>query len=587
MISNDTIDKIKAATNIVEVVSDYLKLKKSASEYEGLCPFHNEKTPSFKVSPAKQIFKCFGCGKSGDAISFLIEHLKVDYIGAMEVLAKRYNIEFEVERKNYERPVPRLEKVGKKVIEYFEKRGISNNTLLRLGITEAMEWMPIHEKEVPTICFNYLRGEDLINIKFRAAKKAFKLAKNAELIFYNLNALAGESAAVIVEGEIDCLSMHECGVYNCVSVPNGAGKGNQSLQYLDNCWQYFEGKDKIIIAVDNDAPGNNLKEELARRLGKERCYLVEYPADCKDANDVLLKHGKEAVKELISTAKLWPLEGIITVDQLDEQVVDYYYNGYPKGAKARIANFDELISFLPGQMTIITGIPGSGKDEFFNYMTIGLARYEQWKFGICGFEEPPDINVTKLQEKYTNKSFAFRKNHDHRMNENEFQNSFLFIKDHYFFINLEIVAAKLDTILAKAAELVKRHGINAFILNPWGSVEHKIPSGYSETQYVSESMIKMINFASKYNVHFFLVAHTTKIEKDKNTGKYKVPNLYSISGSAHFYNKTHNGMVIHRDFETNVTDVYIQKVKASWLGKYGFCSFQFNTDTREYVPVLI
>jgi twinkle protein len=97
---------------------------------------------------------------------------------------------------------------------------------------------------------------------------------------------------------MDCLSLHEAGIHNSVSVPNGASMGNQKLEYLDNCWEAFEGAKRIVLAVDSDAAGLSLREELARRLGKERCYTVSYPDGCKDANDVLLKHGKEAVQAL-------------------------------------------------------------------------------------------------------------------------------------------------------------------------------------------------------------------------------------------------------------------------------------------------
>lgn len=493
---------------------------------------------------------------------------------------------YEKHKKDYVKPQARLEKISTKFITWFEQeRKISNNTLLRFGITEAKEYMPQLDKETQVICFNYYRDDTLVNQKFRGPGKSFKMVSGAELICYNLDCLKNEKECVIVEGEIDCLTMHECGIYNSVSVPNGASKGNQTLEYLNNCWQHFEGIEKIIIAVDNDEPGNSLKEELCRRLGKERCYVVTYPEGCKDANEVLIKYGKDAVKELIQKAVLYPLEGIITVDDVYDQIQDYYNNGYPGGDKANIQGFDELLTFCGGQLTVVTGIPGSGKDEWLNYLITQLARYNQWRFGICGFEEPAAYTITKLQEKLNNKSFAFRKDPENRINEREFETSLKFIKAHFTFINIEQVGAELDDILNKAVELVKRQGINALIINPWSCLEHKRPQHQTETEYVSESLTKITNFCSKYNVHAFLIAHTTKIQKDKNTKKYDVPTLYSISGSAHFFNKTHNGITVYRNFDTNITDVYVQKVKQSWLGKIGFCSFNFNTETREYIPI--
>jgi len=585
MISSNTIEQVKAKMNIVEVVGEFVKLKKQGANLIGLCPFHNEKTPSFTVSNVREIYKCFGCGKSGDAIEFLKAHKAMDYVQAVTWLANRYGIEVEETGTDYVKPSPRLEKISLEFITGFEKRGISNDTLLRFKITEAIEWMPGAKKEVKALCFNYYRKDELVNIKFRAKGKDFKLAKDAELIFYNIDALENENVAVIVEGEFDCLTMHECGIYNCVSVPNGAAKGNQKLQYLDNCWQSFEKIEKIILAVDNDEPGNILREELGRRLGKERCLQVTYPEGCKDANEVLLKCGKEAVKTMVNTAKEWPLEGIIHVEDLFEEIVDFYMDGYPTGAVARINDFDDHLSFVAGQMTMVTGIPGSGKDEFLNLITTGLARYEDWKFGIVGFEEPASITVTKLQEKLTGKSFAFRHNPNDRMSEDEFKWSLNFIKDHFYFINAEQIGADPEIILKKSGQLVKKYGINGLILNPWNCFEHNKKDGQSETEYISASLTRINNFDVKYGVHTFLVAHPTKIEKDKNTGKYKVPTLYNISGSAHFFNKTYNGICVYRDFDTNIVDVYIQKVKWSWLGKIGFCSFNFNTATRQYIPV--
>jgi twinkle protein len=584
LISQSTIEAVKGRANVLEVVGDFVKLKRNGASYLGACPFHNEKTPSFSVNKEKGIYKCFGCGKSGDAIAFLVEHEKLDYVGAIRWLAKKYNIEIDEDGKEFVKPAPRLEKISAEFIEGFEKRGISNDTLLRFKITEAVEWMPIAKAEVKAVCFNYFRGEELINIKYRAKGKDFKLAKDAELIFYNINALENEKVAVIVEGEIDCLTMHECGIYNCVSVPNGAAKGAQKLPYLDNCYQYFTGIEKIILAVDNDEPGQLLREELGRRLGKERCFWVNF-LDCKDANEVLTKYGRQSVVDIVELATAWPLEGIIHVSDLDEEIVDYFQNGYPKGAKAHIPGFDNYLSFVPGQMTMVTGIPGHGKDEFLNLIMVGLSRYENWSFAICGFEEPASINVTKLQEKYTGRAFDFRKDPIHRMNQEQFINSLNFIKKFFYYINLQMVGAKGEDILAKAAELVMRYGIKGLIINPWNCLEHCKGPGQSETEYISEFLTTILNFAVKHGVHVFLVAHPTKINKDKQTRKYEIPTLYNISGSAHFYNKTYNGICVYRDTETNIVDVYIQKVKWSWLGKLGFCTFSYDTFTRQYFNI--
>jgi len=582
MISN--IEEIKAAATLADIISPHVKLKKTGPNLVGLCPFHSEKTPSFTVSEAKQIYKCFGCGKSGDSISFLMEAQNMNYIQAIKFIAEKYKIPVSEDKKQYDKPAQRLEKLQPDTIKYFETRGISNNTLLRFNITECIEWMPKTNTETRAICFNYFKDETLVNIKFRAKDKDFKLAKNAELIFYNLDSLQNETTAIIVEGEIDCLSMYEAGFYNVVSVPNGAGTGNQQLKYLDNCWQYFEDKERIIIFTDNDEPGNNLKQELARRLGKDRCYSVTYPNDCKDANDVLLKHGKLMINSIIDQARRWPIDGVMTMDDVYPQVCDYYLNGLPPGDAAGISGFDELCTFGNGLVTVVTGAPGSGKSEFLDYITVSLARRHNWKFAVCSFENPVAIHITKYMEKFIGKSFNFRKDYAHRMNTDEFEEA-IGLTDMYFsFLNIAQIDVSIQGIITKLTEIVKRSGIRGVIIDPWNYIEHKIPAGYTETQYISEALTLIKEFAVKTDTHVFIVAHPRKLQKD-NTGQFPAATLYDIAGSAHFFNKTDNGISIHRSHTENRVDVHIQKIRFYWHGRLDYCSFTFDSFTRKYISI--
>lgn len=486
------------------------------------------------------------------------------------------------EKKDWVIPPARLQKLGEKALSFFEKdRKISNNTLLRFGITEAKEWMPQHEKEVDCICFNYFRNDKLVNIKFRGPGKSFKMQQGSELIFYNLDAIKGEKQCIIVEGEIDCLTMHEAGFYSCVSVPNGASKGNQKLEYLDNCWEFFEPMEKVILAVDSDSPGIALREELARRIGFEKVWTVDYPVGCKDANDVLVKVGVGAIKEMIEGAEPWPIYGIVSTDSLLPIVDDWYTNGYPTGARANIEGFDDLLSFATGHVTTITGIPGHGKDEFMNWVMVNLAKHNGWNIGICGFEESPAETVTKLAEKFIGKAFAKRSDPSHRMTQQEYHNALIFIDDHFKIMNPDEISADVDTILSIGQQLVKSKGIKVLYLNPWNWIEHQKDERENETDYVSRIYTKLIRWGRKNGCHVFIVAHTTKMETGKDN-KLKIPTLYSISGSANFYNKTSNGITIYRDFERGLVEVYVQKVKQSWYGRRGWVAFRFDTNTRQY-----
>jgi len=579
MISNYVKAKIKATARITDFIHG---MKKVGVNYKIKCPFHEEKTASFTVPSENDFYKCFGCGKSGDVINFVMEIDKLNYQQAVKKIADKYNIEIDSVGKKYEKPIQRLEKIDKRFIKWFENRGISNNTILRFNITQSVEWMPKAEKEVTAICFNYYQNGELINIKFRAANKDFRLNKGSKLIFYNIDSIKDEKTAYIVEGEIDCLTMHEAGVYNVISVPNGANTGNLNLEYLDNCIGYFENLEKVIIATDQDEAGERLKNELVRRLGKDKCTFLKYPNDCKDLNDVLVKYGKEKVKSIAEMDLQFPIDGIVTSESIEADLIDFYENGYPKGTEVKIDGFSEHLRLSEGQITIVTGSPGSGKSEFIDFIMATTSVTDDWKWGVCSFENiPASLHATKIAEKLSGKSFDYRKDPMQRISKSELDISINHISSNFNFINTGTCDTSIDGILAKATELVRKKGIKGFLIDPWNYIQHNIPTGQSETLYISDALTKIKMTAFKLGIHIFIVAHPAKLMKDKN-GHYEVPTLYSISGSAHFYNKADNGFTVYRNKELNTVEVHIQKVRNSWNGKIGVVEFSYNTFTRQY-----
>ena len=163
-------------------------------------------------------------------------------------------------QKTYSKPVwKNTTSIDDKIIKYLEGRKISQATLRWNNlISSGIEF--ISGKEAMTIQFNYWRNGELINIKYRDAEKHFKMYKDAELIFFNLDSIKDQKTVIITEGEIDCLSLLEAGYKAVVSVPNGAGA---SMEFMDNCIDEFIGVEKIILAGDQDEPGYKLRDELA------------------------------------------------------------------------------------------------------------------------------------------------------------------------------------------------------------------------------------------------------------------------------------------------------------------------------------
>ena len=579
--------EVKAATIAAEIIPQFVTMKRDGANLAGLCPFHNEKSPSFKIHRKENFFKCFGCGAAGDTMEFLMKHNHWGFAESVRYLAKHYNIDLEEaadgKPKEYARPELSNGELTHNAIAMFAGRGISQETLKKMGVTCRFGWMPKGKDNTETACFNYFKNGELANVKYRAVNdKDFMLAKDAELVFYNMDSLKGANSCCITEGEMDALSLIEAGFKSVVSVPNGASGRN--LEYLDNYPDLFDHMDKVYIFADNDEPGIELKNELARRIGFHKCLQVIPPQGCKDANDVLRKCGAKELANCVKSAIEFPVEGIYSGDEVNAIVDGYYLYGFPKGVTIGLGEFDEHLQFAPGQWTAVTGIPSHGKSEFCNLLVTRLAMFHGWKAAICAFENEAPIHVAQLQEKMMGKSFSpiGGQRPGDRMDYEEHVYSLELVGQNFFFIKTEEIDLTIDGILEKAADLVRRKGIKVLYVDPWTYIEFSL-NGDTETVHISKVLTKITNFCKKYGVHVILVAHPTKMPREGN--KFQVPSLYNISGSAHFKNKAWNGVIVYRDFAEGTTDVIIEKVKYHWLGKPGKVKVGYDKMRRQYVPL--
>ena len=451
--------------------------------------------------------------------------------------------------------------VSTNVETWFGTRGISKQTLQELQVTEGSEWMPQTSKAENTIQFNYFMGDQLINIKYRDGRKNFKLYKGAEKVFYNINSIIGYDECIIVEGEMDVLALHEAGVKNVISVPNGATLNSNNLDYLDNCIDYFDDKTKIILAVDADEPGQALKNEFIRRLGAEACYTVDF-AGSKDANDYLIEHGADMLRSAIHAAKQVPLEGVSTLYDIQDELKDFVKNGFKPGFQVGLKNFDDIFSTYTGQFITVTGIPSSGKSDFVDQMCVGYNTNYGWKTAFASPENAPTyLHAHKLMRKVWQDMPSpsdidgqqWNKVADH-------------VNDNFYFIDMERYT--LDHVLQKGAELVKRKGIKCLVIDPFNKVRDINCKTEDVNRYTMEYLTKIEIFAKKYDVLVFIVAHPTKMYKGSD-GKIEEPTMYNIKGGGEWYDASYHGLLIHRDYEAKTVKAKVLKVKFQNLGENG------------------
>jgi twinkle protein len=447
---------------------------------------------------------------------------------------------------------------GMQVEDWFKTRGISKQTLIDLKVTEGPEWMPQSQKTENVIKFNYFMGGELTNVKYRDGRKNFKLYKGAEKVFYNIDSIVGFEYCVIVEGEMDVLALHEAGITNAISVPNGATLNTNNLDYLDSCIDYFEDKDKIILACDSDEAGQALQTELIRRLGSEICHITTFE-DCKDANEYLLKYGKERLSERISKAKPVPLENVTTFRDVEDEVTDFVKNGFKPGFQIGLQNFDDIFSTYTGQFITVTGIPSSGKSDFVDQMVVGYNANYGWKTAFASPENQPTyLHAHKLLRKTWQGMPTKEDIGSERWNQ---------MADHcnsnYFHIDMERYT--LDSVLRKGAELVKRKGIKCLVIDPFNKVRD-VGGSDDVNRYTMEYLQKIEIFAKKYDVLVFIVAHPTKMYKNQKTGEIDEPTMYSIKGGGEWYDASYHGILVHRNYENNTVKAKVLKVKFQNLG---------------------
>jgi twinkle protein len=467
--------------------------------------------------------------------------------------------------KEYVRPdalnVVDPKQLGSKVYEWFQSRGISQKTLDELNVTEGKEFMPQTGKSENTIQFNYIMGDQLINVKYRDGRKNFKLYKGAEKIFYNINSIVGYDDCIITEGEMDVLALHEAGIKNAISVPNGATLNSNNLDYLDNCIDYFENKEKVILAVDNDEPGQALQQEFIRRLGAEVCYLVTFE-DCKDANEYLIKYGKEKLIKRIEGARPVPLENVTTFKDIEDEITDFVKNGFKRGYQIGLPNFDNIFSTYTGQFITVTGIPSSGKSDFVDQMVVGYNQNYAWKTAFASPENAPTyLHAHKLMRKVWQ---DMPRKHD--IGTDKWNQVAEHVNDNFFFIDMERYT--LESVLRKGAELVKRKGIKCLVIDPFNKIRDVDCKTEDVNRYTMEYLTKIETFAKKYDVLVFIVAHPTKMYKDSN-GKIEEPTMYNIKGGGEWYDASYHGILVHRDYENKTVKAKILKVKFQNLGENG------------------
>jgi twinkle protein len=463
---------------------------------------------------------------------------------------------------------------------WLKGRAISDSTAERYGVIAARAWFRDLNREGPAIAFPYHVNGGVAGHKVRSTEAKDHVCDKGlySLFGIQLVDLDKESQIIVCEGEADCLAVAEAGIPNPVSVPNGASSFGTFQESEDPKAQYgflWSAKEKIdaakriYIATDMDEPGEKLAEELARRIGKHRCWRVKFPDGCKDANDTLLKHGKDAVIKAIKDAEPWPIDGLYEADQFFENVLDLFHNGFDDRVLTGLTPVDDLYSIGKGLLTVVTGIPGNGKSTFVDQLMVNASRRYGYIHAVCSFENPVDVHIGKLAQVLVQKHFFKTDLPGATMNEEELRNALGFIHKHFKFMHQDDgKKATIESIIERIKTAVFRWGVRGVVVDPYNYISRP-RSAESETQFIDDILTELRLVAKLYGLHIWFIAHPTKMQMDAE-GDYQVPKGYSISGSAAWFSKPDFGLTVHRQPNSpGLVKISCWKVRFDWLGRVG------------------
>ena len=565
LIPKEKIDKAKelygdrAMTDIVTyfgLEGSYNETSKSCS-----CPWHKDKTPSFIWNPKNNSAHCFSCGRNYGIIDLYLAQ-GMSYLEAVEKLFKQVDIEYNFSNKDvqdFSYRYPKREHSDRANVEkYLGLRGISTKTL---------DYADVQSDIYGNVAFHYYNSNDiLMTVKYRLGRKFNKekdhnkcwSQKDSDFapLLFNMNRINPAKPLLVVEGEIDCLSVIEAGYSNVVSIPNGCAN-SQWIQYN---WDWLEQFDKIILWFDSDEPGIKARNDILYRLGTWRTYYIEInPEDTtpngariKDANEVLYFKGKERVLQYINKPLEIPVENVSDLSKAEDFDIEH-----AEGLYTGIKELDDQIYKLTfGTLNIITGKSGEGKSVFVNQVAICQAVQQGYDVFVFSGELPAPILRNWVETNMIGREYITMKDghvrvfnpEQRKLMQNWYAGKVLVYDDDY---NTTATA-----LLNKMEELARKCGTKVFLIDNLMMIDLEC-NEEGRLQAEKEFVNKLIFFAKKYNVLVFLVAHPRK------TGEIRVTKE-DIAGSGNIVNLAHMVFSVHRytakekEGETNTRNQYIK-----------------------------
>lgn len=486
-----------------------------------------ESGKSLKVNLAgKKVWSDFASGQGGDLLDLWVSVQNKPLHDVIKEAKEFLGIKdddqyFHKPKKQYSKPERKNLRKGNNHTEYLKSRGISEEVIKEFKIADCVMWDHDNKREVQGMAFPYIRGEDCLFIKSigierNNGKKIINASKDCEPCLFGWHAFPNDiKACIIVEGEIDAMSMAEYGI-PALSVPFGGGIGNKQ-QWIDCEYHNMDRFDEIILCLDSDEAGEKGAMEIAQRLGIERCRLAELPF--KDANECLMNGVTEdQMWDALERAKFFDPDELANASAFLQDTIDAFYKTSQGIFQSPWPNLNYNFQFREAELSILNGVNGHGKSQVAGHLMLEAIR-QGVNCCAASMELKPGVFLKRLTRQGTCAPLP-------PVEEIESMNKQF--SDHLWLFSLT-GTAKQDKLLEIFAYAARRYGVKLFL------IDSLMKCGISETDYdgQKEFMDKLCDFKNKFNVHIILVTHSRKSDsEEKPTGKMDVKGTSAVTDLA-------------------------------------------------------
>tara|TARA_E500000331_G_scaffold31590_1_gene26500 strand:+ start:2453 stop:4363 length:1911 start_codon:yes stop_codon:yes gene_type:complete len=498
--------------------------------------------------------------QNGDIIGLWMACRKVDFRSALREASDfvGYKSPKSVKFKQsigHKTPTPKRERLPEKEADFLkpieegsrpwewltDERGISEEAIRAYGIGQGK--YPYDKKSPLCVIFPFIDSMGEIQmLKWRDPdnKDYIRTTAKSNKVLFGIPAIPeNQSSMFLTEGELDALTMYDMG-YPAVSVPFGAkvanGDNDPNSEWIEHDYDnWIALHTEIIFAGDSDEVGRAATESIARRLGRDKCRMINWPDGIKDANEFIQKgfESSEFTETLLNEASDMDPDSLKSAKDFRSEIWECFFPSDDSKLGDPVPfGGDFPFRFRPGEITVWTGYSKHGKTILLNFMLVHLTQYNK-RSCLCSLEMKPEKNLQAIIKM----GLAKLKPSD----EQEFDFGLNWASN-YFWIYDKVGTATPEEVIEVFSYAAKKYGITHFVIDSLMRLD--IPE--DEDGVIKHLMNRLCDFATTYNVHVHLVAHSKKPDM-KRPETRGWPNKHMVRGSVHITNIAHNVVVVWRN----------------------------------------